>query len=221
MGNIRPSGKRRVSHFTARNIRENRQLRVFTNRLLNKIKSLGGFIFYVGTRKTDLPEDHHSSQLHKATLTEAIKRLNQFCAEDCEPPESFVLVLDQHSLESELLTKAAQSVYDRKNPKRHLIDLPFRVESHRYQTMQAADWIAALVGCFGAFWADPTTYSEHHVFCRYFASRLEQASSPRSGMRGVARALGSRDTGISTPQATSSSPFKRYGPRSTARAAGA
>jgi len=56
------------------------------------------------------------------------------------------------------------------------------LESHRYQTIQAADWIAALVGRLGAVWSDPESYSENGVFRRYFEHRLNRISR-RSGIR--------------------------------------
>jgi len=59
---------------------------------------------------------------------------------------------------------------------------PFQVESHRYQTMQAADWIAGLVGRLGAIWKAPKEFPENQVFRTYFESRLSQASR-RSGIR--------------------------------------
>ena len=40
-------------------------------------------------------------------------------------------------------------------PRRQLIEPPFDLESHRYQTVHAADWIASLVGRLGAFWKEP------------------------------------------------------------------
>ena len=40
-------------------------------------------------------------------------------------------------------------------PRRQLIKPPFDLESHRYQTVHAADWIASLVGRLGAFRKEP------------------------------------------------------------------
>ena len=66
--------------------------------------------------------------------------------------------------------------------RRHLIEPLFNLESHRYQTIQAADWIAGLVGRLGAVWADPESYPENVVFRRYFEHRLNRISR-RSGIR--------------------------------------
>ena len=50
--------------------------------------------------------------------------------------------------------------------RRHLIEPLFNLESHRCQTIQAADWTAALVGRLGAMWTDPDAYPENVVFRR-------------------------------------------------------
>ena len=42
-------------------------------------------------------------------------------------------------------------------PRRDLIEPPFHLENHRYQTVQAADWIAGLAGRRGACWKKPVT----------------------------------------------------------------
>ncbi len=62
------------------------------------------------------------------------------------------------------------------------IEPQFHLGSHRYQTLQAADWIAGLVGRLGAYWADPTTDSDNQVFRQYFENRLKQVHR-RSGVR--------------------------------------
>lgn len=73
-------------------------------------------------------------------------------------------------------------MYGTDEPRRHLIEPPFHLESHRYQTVQAADWIAGLVGRLGAIWKDPSSYPENDVFRRYFEHRLNHVSR-RSGIR--------------------------------------
>ena len=73
-------------------------------------------------------------------------------------------------------------MYGKTERRRHLIEIPFQVESRRYQTLQAADWIAGLVGRLGAIWAEPVTYAENDVFRRYFEQRLNRICR-RSGIR--------------------------------------
>ena len=174
--------KKGSSLYTVRNIAKYAELRKFTNRLFNKIETLRGFVFYVGIKKTTAPHLHNPNRLYARVLLEAIKRIDGFCEKDCNPAANFVLALDEHSLRAKLITEAAQSMYGRNEPRRHLIEPPFHLESYRYQTVQAADWIAGLVGRIGAIWAHPTAYPENEVFRRYFEHRLNRISR-RSGIR--------------------------------------
>ncbi len=174
--------KKGASLFTVTNVTRYRELRGFTNRLLNRIERLGGFVFYVGLRKTAAPAAHRPNRLYARVLLEAIKRIDEFCEEARDPRDDFIVILDEHDQRSALITAAGRSMYGTNEPRRHLIEPPFHVESHRYQTLQAADWIAGLVGRLGAVWADPTAYPENEVFRRYFEHRVNQVSH-RSGIR--------------------------------------
>ena len=174
--------KKGSSLYTVTNVTRYVELRRLTNRLFNKIAALDGFIFHVGLRKTEPPGIHNPNRLYRAILREAIKRIDEFCESDCRPPGDFVLILDEHDQRPQLITDAARSMYGGAEPRRHLIEPPFHLESDRYQTLQAADWIAGLVGRLAAFWADPATYPENQVFRRYFEQRLNKISR-RSGVR--------------------------------------
>ncbi len=174
--------KKGASLYTATNVTRYSELRQFTNRFLNKIERLRGFVFYVGIKKTSAPAEHNPNRLYEGIFREAIKRIDEFCEQDCNPQDNFVLILDEHDQRSALLTEAARSMYGRNEPRRRLIEPPFHLESYRYQTVQAADWIAGLVGRLGAIWADPAAYPENAVFRRYFESRLNRISR-RSGIR--------------------------------------
>ncbi len=173
--------KKGSSLYTVRNVTKYGELRSFTNRLFNRIETLRGFVFYVGIRKTALPDRHNPNRLYVRVLLEAIKRIDAFCAEDCDPQGNFVLALDEHDQRSNLIAEAARSMYG-KEKRGHLIEPPFHLESYRYQTIQAADWIAGLVGRLGAIWQDPVAYPENEVFRRYFEPRLNRVSR-RSGIR--------------------------------------
>lgn len=174
--------KKGASLYTVTNVTKYPELRRFTFRLFNKINDLDGFVFYVGGTKPLPPEDHKPNQLYRSVLREAIKRLNQHCEEDCAPEENFFLALDEHDQRAALITEAAIAMYNVEDPRRRLIEPPFQVESHRYQTMQAADWIAGLVGRLGAVWKVPAEFPENAVFRKYFEDRLNQHAI-RSGIR--------------------------------------
>ncbi len=107
--------KKGSSLYTVTNVTRYAELRKFTNRLFNKIAALDGFLFYVGIRKTEPPGVHSPNRLYQAILREAIKRIDEFCASDCQPPEDFVLILDEHDQRSQLITQAARSMYARRN----------------------------------------------------------------------------------------------------------
>ena len=93
-----------------------------------------------------------------------------------------MLILDEHNQRPALIALAAQSMYGRDERRRHLIEPPFHVESHRYQTLQAADWIAGLVGPLGAVRAEPAAWPENEIFRRFFEHRINRVSR-RSGIR--------------------------------------
>ena len=173
--------KKGSKFFTVGGITRYPERRRVTHRLFNKIERLDGFVFYVGIRKTFSPDRHKSNQLYEQVLLEAVKRIDGFCADDRKPPETFLLALDEHAQRPAILTKVSQSMYG-DDQRRQLIEPPFHLESHRYQTIQAADWIAALIGRLGAFWTEPDAYSENDVFSTYFEQHLKRARR-RSGIR--------------------------------------
>ena len=114
--------------------------------MLNKIEAVGGFVLYVGVKKTAPPELHHPNRLYTKVLLEAVKRIDHFCEADCDPSDNFLLALDEHDQRSALISEVSRSMYAGPERRRHLIEPLFNLESHRYQTIQAADWIAGLVG---------------------------------------------------------------------------
>lgn len=175
--------EKKGSHlFTVQNIRRYRRVRGIADRPLNKIERLDGFVFYVGVKKTASPDLHNPDRLYARVLLEAIKRIDQFCTQDCNPTENFVLALDEHTLRPALITEVSRSMYRGSERHRRLIEPLFQLESHRYQTIQAADWIAALVGRLGAIWADPAGFPENLIFRRHFEHRINHVSR-RSGVR--------------------------------------
>lgn len=160
--------------YTVKNVKSYYQLRNFTIRFLKTIRQFDGFVFYFGRKKTEPPEIHNSTALYKSVLRESIKRIDQFCEKVCTPPENFVLLMDEHTRRSSLLTQAAQSMYGRPNQRKRLIEQPFQLESERYQNLQAADWIAGLVGRLEALRANPMEYQENEVFKRFFEHDLSR-----------------------------------------------
>ncbi len=130
-------------------------LRHFTLRLFSKIRNSGGFVFYCGLEKTASPGEHNPEGLYRSILRQSIKRIDEFCEKDCSSPEGFALLLDEHDQRKSLLAQAARSMYGPADQCKRLVEQPFHLESHRYQNLQVADWIAGLIGWIEALWAAP------------------------------------------------------------------
>ena len=168
--------------FSAAAVRRNRNVRNLPGRLFREIGRVGGKVFYVGIQKTASPAEHRVNGLYSGMLRESIRRLDQFCAAEGGPKARFFLALDEYGGRDELLTQVSRDMYGGEEPRRALIEPPFHLESHRYQTVQAADWIAALVGRLGAYWVEPAVWPENEVFLRYYGARLRDVRV-RSGIR--------------------------------------
>lgn len=158
--------------YTSRNYREyRRSLTNGTNRLLNHIAKVDGRTVYVGARKMGSPEESDSKQLYRATLELLLRKLDDFAA--AEGAEVLV-VMDEHQDREILLDQAARMMYADADKLRHLLEPPYQVESHRYQTVQCADWICGLVGRFGAYRASPEEFAEFAWAETAFAPRVDR-----------------------------------------------
>ncbi len=161
--------------YTLKNIGKYPELRRMTHRLFNRITNSGGHLFFTGLEKPWSPEELDSRELYRLVLREALKRLDDFCRLDHHGEASIMIVLDEHADRLSLLTHAASSMFGGEEPRRHIIEPPFQVESHMYQSLQAADWIAGLVGRIGCIWARPGEYADYRPF-RRFERHLCEAS---------------------------------------------
>ena len=177
--------KKGSSLYTTKNVTAYRELRTFTNRFFNKISSCGGHVIYVGLHKQASVADHKPLRLYLAVLKEMMKRLNELCEQSAEK-SNFLIVMDEHQERESLLTEASRAMFSKDNPRRRLIEPPFQVESHRYQTVQAADWICGLMGRLGPYWMSPQEYPDWSWAEQYFGPRIRQVSV-RSGIRGDRR----------------------------------
>lgn len=170
--------KKGSSLYTTLNVAKYRELRVATNRILNKIEGIGGHVFYVGVNKVGRLDGRNPKLLYMSVLREAMKRLNQYALErDTE----MLIVMDEHQDRQQILTIASQQMYGAFWRDR-IIEPPFQVESHRFQTCQCADWICGLVGRFGSYWARPDEYGDLDWTEKYFGARLRRAAIA-SGVR--------------------------------------
>ena len=173
--------KKGASLYKTNNITRYKELRQATFRMLNKIHSIGGFVHYVGLEKSASSIDHKPNNMMFRVLKQVIRRLDQFCqGEDA----GFLVFLD-HRAEKvlrETVVGVTQQVMYGKNGTWTLLEAPTQVESHLYQTMQAADWICGLIGRLEAFRARPEEYQDMEWSEKYFGQRIKIAAL-RSGVR--------------------------------------
>jgi hypothetical protein len=166
--------------YTSLNVEKYPELRRFTLRFLAALPKFGASVFFVGIEKTRDLTAHNGDALYEHVLREAIKRLDQHCE---AADNRFIMVLDEHPSREKILTVATTSMFGALQRTR-LIEPPFQVPSHRFQTVQAADWLCGLIGRLGCCWADPTTYADCAWARRHFQERLLGASV-RSGIRSL------------------------------------
>ena len=172
--------EKKGSHlFTAKSVRRYHHVRNMAYRLLNKIEQLGGFVFYVGIEKARSPKKQNS--LYVRSLSEVTKRIDQFCSLNCAPSENFILILDEHPMRSELITTVSKSMYSKKRRRRCIIEPLFQVESHRYQTIQAADWIATLIERILSVDVEPRDFRSNNIFTDLFHAQIERTQK-QSGL---------------------------------------
>lgn len=160
--------------YTPRNINRYQQLRRFTNRFLNQMTERGGFIFYCGFEKPRTTSRHDSAKLYMDVLWESIKRLNQEAEKQkCQ----FAIFMDEHQQRHRIITEASRMMFNRSGDwaADNLIEPPFQIESHRYQTAQAADWVCGLVGRWSQYKVAQDEWPEMACVEKYFQKHLLKA----------------------------------------------
>ncbi|ATG47693.1 hypothetical protein CEW89_08980 [Celeribacter ethanolicus] len=161
--------KKGTSFIRPKPLQEYVEMRRLLHRILNKVDDLGGNVFYYGReKKRGYHENLNPTGLYTTCFAHALRRLDKFCeARDT----SFITIVDQHSARKELLETAAKTMFG-KQPCNRLASPPFEVESYINQNIQAADWIATLVGRLKAFEVEPEQYSDFEYIKTLFANRI-------------------------------------------------
>jgi hypothetical protein len=144
------------------------EARRLLHRILKKIGELGGNVFYYGREKYVGASGGNSIGLYTTCFSHALRNIDAVCETAKEP---FVVVIDQHSARKELLECAAKTMFG-STPCRNLASPPFEVESYINQNIQAADWIATLVGRLYAYRTLPDQYADHKDMERIFGNRV-------------------------------------------------
>lgn len=153
-------------------IKKYANVRTGMHRLLNELYKCDGRIIYYGRQKYQTPQDSKASGLYTTVLGHTIRGLDRYC---CGKGELFMMILDQHSNRLKLLEAASKTMFG--GEARCLIEPPFQVESHLYQTVQAADWIATLVGRIEAYRANPAEYADWEWAERLYGAKVRSLST--------------------------------------------
>jgi len=154
--------------FTPKQVARYPHFRSTGARLMNYIRDCGGRVFYYGREKISGSIDVNSTGLYTTVLGHAIRQLESFSQ---TADSNFIMIVDEHSSRKALLVTAEKTMYG-DNPTRHLLCPPFEVKSYINQNIQAADWIAAIVGRLACHEIAPDQYKDHAKFTSYFSQRL-------------------------------------------------
>lgn len=161
--------KKGTSFIRPKPLREYVETRRAVLRLLSKIGDFGGHIFYYGReKKVGLHDDLNPIGLYTTCFAHALRHLDRYCD---ERNSNFVVVVDEHSARKELLECASKTMYGRA-PCKNLSSPPFEAESYLNQNVQAADWIATLIGRLTAFEVAPEEYSDYEYIKTIFSSKV-------------------------------------------------
>lgn len=163
--------KKGADLFTTKNIKKYPNITAAVNRTINKIYRSDGRLFFYGRQKYMAPGQANPNGLYTTVMAHSIRRLDDYCKNN---KQQFMMILDQHSNRIELLATAAKTMFG-DTPASCLIEPPFQVESHLYQTIQAADWIATLVGRLWAYRVAPNEYADWEWAERLFGKRIDSA----------------------------------------------
>ena len=169
--------KKGTDLITTKNIRRYRAIREGLARLLSEIRKCNGKIFFYGREKYQTPEASNASGLYTTVLSHSIRQLDDFC---CTRNAKFLMILDQHSDRIKLLESATKTMFGADSPARCLLEPPFQVESHLYQTIQAADWIATMTGRLLAHHIEPQQYQDWIWAEEYFGREIRSLTTHSS-----------------------------------------
>ncbi|MBD9635498.1 DUF3800 domain-containing protein [Ensifer sp. ENS07] len=171
--------KKGTNLFTANSISKYPAVRNAMLRLINEVRNSQGKIFYYGREKIRGTEDVRANGLYTTVFANAIRQINSYCE---SIGENFVLIVDEHSARKELLETAAKTMFGAE-PVRRLLSPPFEVESYLNQNMQAADWIATIVGRLWNHRLDPLDFAAYSDYEKYYWRRVHSVATHSSVMQ--------------------------------------
>lgn len=172
--------------LTTTNIKRYQELRVLILRLLSTLDKLNAQIVFYGQEKprgSNEETGESENDRYNHAMRQLIQRIDWTLPDD----ERHLLVIDKQGPKErlEIFASCAAFMFSNKDAKK-LLEPPYEVESHLYQTVQCADWICALIGRIAAYKYDPD-FAEFSWAAKYFGNRLGLLSSSHSKIRANCR----------------------------------
>ena len=174
--------------YTVQNLTKYAELRTATNRIINKINNINGFIFYTGIRKSAPSPEHKPEALYVSVLKDAIRRLDAYFANLNSTFSLFLDAIDSNESGDKRKFRlsgieAATIEMFGADPKYSLLEPPYQLESHIYQNLQCADWFCGLFNRISSYRVSPDQYPDFECFEKYFGARLKTITKADSGLR--------------------------------------
>lgn len=145
-------------------------------RMLNMVGDCGGKVFFYGREKISGSTDVNPNGLYTTVFSKTIRALDRYAQ---SVSSNFAIVVDEHSARKELLECAAKTMFGNP-PTKRLVSPPFEVESNLNQNIQAADWVASIVGRMWAYRILPGQYADHQKIDAYFGDRVARLATHSS-----------------------------------------
>jgi hypothetical protein len=171
--------KKGASLLTTRNVTKYPEVRVAMNRILNRIESSGGKVFFYGQVKPiGGPSEIEETSRHRYdhTMVQGILRATAAVLK----ADNLMMILDEVDDKSRLEALASSAAFMYSNWRaKQLIEAPLQVESHLYASVQAADWICALLSRISAYQSGPD-WGDFEWAERYFSGRVARVATASS-----------------------------------------
>lgn len=149
-------------------------------RLLSLITEVDGRIVYAGIEKTSPQHEHRARVLHNSCARRSIELVNR-ALRKCEG-ERFMVVFDEHSSHADKTTHIATTILRGNSNKVRLIEPPYQGDSKLYNSIQAADWVCALLGRIFSYMAEPKLWPRHRAYYERFFPIIEKITFDGSRM---------------------------------------
>ncbi len=170
--------------LTTQNVERYPEVKTLIFRTINLINKHGGYVsFYAQQKNIGGPDDsaENNTSRYDHTMRQLITRVNG----DLPGTDQLLMILDEQgdTERLDIYVGAAAFMFSNVAGQR-LIEPPMQVESHLYQTVQAADWICALLGRISAYKFD-SEFADFEWSVKYFGERLSQICLPSSKVLGL------------------------------------